>query len=47
MVAEGRHVAVCDVSLHGMAGMRPPQRVTWPAEGDGKCIVQHNVSVSQ
>ena len=24
-----------------------PQRLTWPTEGDGKCIVQHNVSVSQ
>ena len=24
-----------------------PQRLIWPTEGDGKCIVQHNVSVSQ
>ena len=24
-----------------------PQRLTWPTEGDGKCIVQHSVSVSQ
>jgi hypothetical protein len=24
-----------------------PQRLTWPTDGDGKCIVQHTVSVSQ
>src|SRR5262245_19031529 len=24
-----------------------PQRLIWPTEGDGKCIVQHTVSVSQ
>ena len=24
-----------------------PQRLIWPTEGDGKCMVQHNVSVSQ
>ena len=24
-----------------------PQRLMWPTEGDGKCIVQHSVSVSQ
>ena len=24
-----------------------PQRLIWPTEGDGKCIVQHSVSVSQ
>lgn len=25
----------------------PPQRLTWPTEGEGKCIVQHRVGVSQ
>jgi hypothetical protein len=34
-------------ALSGSWRKPSPQRLTWPTEGDGKCIVQHNVLVSQ